>query len=61
MISFATTNGASYKLYFTNSTGLKTALTNWPSISTNITGTGGTNSFMDITTDTIRFYGVTAH
>jgi hypothetical protein len=60
LISFATTNGATYKLYFTNSVGLRTPLTNWPSISTNITGTGGTKSFLDITTDTIRFYGVTA-
>ncbi|HWD91542.1 MAG TPA: hypothetical protein VG938_04250 [Verrucomicrobiae bacterium] len=59
LISFATTNGATYKLYFTNSVGLRTPLTNWPSISTNITGTGGTNSFLDITTDAIRFYGVT--
>jgi len=61
LISFATTNGAIYKLYFTNSAGFKTPLTNWPSISTNITGTGGTNSFMDITTDAVRFYGITAH
>lgn len=60
-ISFATTNGAIYKLYFTNSVGLETSLTNWPSISTNITGTGGISSFMDITTDTVRFYGITAH
>jgi hypothetical protein len=61
MISFATTNGILYKLYFTNSAGLKTSLTNWPSISTNITGTGGTNSFMDVTTDATRFYGISAH
>jgi len=60
-ISFATTNGAIYKLYFTNVAGLKTQLTNWPSPSTNITGTGSASSFMDITSDTNRFYGVIAH
>jgi len=60
-ISFATTNGATYKLYYTNATGLTTPVLNWPSISTNVTGNGNTNSFLDITTDPVRFYDVTAY
>lgn len=59
-ISFASTNGATYRLYFTNSAGLKVPVTNWPSMSTTVTGDGTTNSFSDITTDPNRFYRVVA-
>lgn len=60
-ISFGTTNGATYTLYFTNSGGLKQPMSTWPSVSTNITGNGSMNSFQDITTDPNRFYRVGAH
>jgi hypothetical protein len=33
----------------------------WPSISTNVTGNGLTNSFMDITTDSNRVYRIGAN
>ncbi|HLP77693.1 MAG TPA: hypothetical protein VK327_12335 [Candidatus Paceibacterota bacterium] len=59
-ISFATTNGATYRLYYTNHTGLTAPLTNWPSLPTTITGNGSTNVMMDTTTDSDRFYRVSA-
>lgn len=61
IISFNTTNGATYTLYYTNATGLKTAMTNWPSIQTTVTGDGARHSFTNISTDPVRFYGVGAH
>ena len=60
-VSLATTNGATYKLYYTNAIGITTPVLNWPSISTNLTGNGNTNSFLDITTDAVRFYDVIAY
>jgi hypothetical protein len=60
-ISFNTTNGATYTLYFTNAAGLKTPLTNWPSLTTTITGDGTIHSFTNTSTDPNRFYSVGAH
>ncbi len=57
-ISFVSSNTAIYKLFFTNSAGLGTAVTNWPSATTSITGDGTTKSFQDTTSDPERFYGV---
>ena len=60
-ISFGTTNGATYTLYFTNSAGLKQPMSTWPSVSPSVSGNGSVNSFQDITTDPNRFYRVGAH
>jgi len=60
-IYFGTTNGATYKLYFTNASGLGTPVSNWPSSPTTLTGNGSTQSLTDTTTDPIRFYKVGAH
>lgn len=60
-ISFNTTNGATYKLYFTNAAGLKTPMTNWPSLTTTITGDGAMHSFTNTSTDAVRFYSIGAH
>jgi hypothetical protein len=61
-ISFLTTNGVTYTLYYTNSPGLKTSITaGWPSSPTTITGNNATNSFVDTTTDPVRIYRVGAH
>ena len=61
-ISFLTTNGATYNLYYTNSTGLGTApVTSWPTSPTSITGNNATNSFSDTTSDPNRVYRVSAH
>ena len=60
-ISFGTTNGAIYTLCFTNATGLTSPVTNWPLKATTINGNGATNAFVDVTTDTNRFYRVIAH
>jgi hypothetical protein len=60
-VSFLSANNASYNLCYTNSAGLGTAVSNWPSLSVTITGNGLTNTFQDTTTDPIRFYRVIAH
>lgn len=60
VISFSTTNAATYTLYYTNSTGLTTPITNWPSISMTVTGDGLVHSFTNSSTDPNRFYSVGA-
>lgn len=60
-INFTTTNGATYTLYFTNSSGLKSPLASWPTVPTNVTGNGSINSFIDVTTDSNRFYLIGGH
>jgi len=57
-VSFGTTNGPTYTLYFTNSAGLTTPVSNWPSSSTTVTGDGNNHSIQDTTTDAARFYRV---
>jgi hypothetical protein len=59
-ISFTTTNGATYTLFFTNQAGLTTPVSNWPSSATTLIGNGGTNSLPDTTADPVRFYRVGA-
>ncbi|MDB6109493.1 MAG: hypothetical protein JWR69_1243, partial [Pedosphaera sp.] len=59
-ISFVSTNNVTYKLHYTNSAGLSTATTNWPSLPATITGDNTTKSFLDTTTDADRFYRVKA-
>jgi hypothetical protein len=60
-ISFGTTNGASYTLYYTNSTGLTQPVASWPSAPLPITGNGQATNFTDVTADSNRFYRVGAH
>ncbi|SPE55819.1 exported hypothetical protein [Verrucomicrobia bacterium] len=60
-ISFGTTNGATYTLYFTNSAGLRQPVANWPSSPTTIIGDGTTKQFVDPLTSANRFYQVGAH
>jgi len=60
-ISFGTTNGAIYSLYYTNATGLSSHTTNWTVSATTVTGNGLTNSILDTSTDPNRFYRVLAH
>jgi hypothetical protein len=57
-ISFGSSSGVTYKLFFTNSAGLGTAVSNWPSQAGTISGDGTTKSFQDPTTDPARFYRV---
>ena len=63
-VFFTTTNVYTYRLYFTNSSGLATSVTNWPKSVATVTGPGSgmgtTNSIVDFTTDTARFYRVGA-
>jgi hypothetical protein len=60
-ISFGTTNGATYGLIYTNIAGLMAPQSNWFTLGSPITGTGGNTNFTDTTTDTNRVYSVTAH
>ena len=61
-VFFTTTNGSyTYSLSYTNSAGLGTSVTNWPSAPTTVTGNGLTNQLTDTTTDAYRFYRVSAH
>jgi hypothetical protein len=59
-ISFPSTNGSTYTLYATNSAGLRSAVTKWPSLGSQ-TGNGGVLSFQDVITTSNRFYAVTVH
>lgn len=60
-ISFGTTNGATYTLYYTNAGGVTKPVATWPSMAGTVTGNGSTKQFTDTTTDTNRFYRVGAH
>lgn len=60
-ISFPTTNGATYTLYYTSGAGLTHLRSTWSSLPGTITGNGQTNHFTDTTTDSSRFYYVGAH
>jgi hypothetical protein len=60
-IYFTTTNGPTYQLYYTNSTGLGAPISNWPSLPGTLVGDGKTNSLSDATTTDSRFYRVGLH
>jgi hypothetical protein len=59
-ISFNTTNGVTYSLYYTNLGGLGTPVSSWPVSSTKISGDGTTKAFTDTTSDPDRVYRVKA-
>jgi hypothetical protein len=63
LISFLSTNGATYTLFFTNSSGLTTPVGNWPSLTGTVTGDGTVKSFTDIITTNVdnRFYRIGVH
>lgn len=60
-ISFASTNGATYTLYYTNSAGLTQPVSKWPSSPTTITGDGTKKAFVVPLTSANSFYRVSAH
>jgi hypothetical protein len=57
-ITFPSSSSVTYKLFYTNSAGLGTPVSNWPSQPGTISGDGTTKSFQDTTTDSMRFYRV---
>jgi hypothetical protein len=59
-IYFTTVSGGTYTLRGTNSTGLATAKTNWPAIGSSLAGNGLTNSLVEVTTNSLRLYIITA-
>jgi len=60
-ISFPSTSGAVYTLYYTNASGLSSPVTTWPSLPGTITGDGSVKSFSDSSADSERFYRVGVH
>jgi hypothetical protein len=60
-VSFGTTSGGTYTLYYTNSAGLKAPISTWTASPTTVAGNGNTNSIMDTTTDSNRVYRVGVH
>ena len=60
-ISFGTTVGATYTLYYTNAAGLSAPVSSWPTASTTVTGDGTPKQFTDTSADGSRFYRVGAH
>lgn len=59
-ISLATTNGATYTLYHTNSAGLTAPISTWATLPGTLTGDGTIESFTDSSTDADRVYRVGA-
>ena len=57
-ISVQTTNGATYSLYYTNSSGLASPAPTWSLFPTTISGDGTIKAFTDTATDTERVYRV---
>ena len=59
-ISFLSSSSVTYKLFYTNSAGLITPVSSWPSLPGTIAGDGTTKTFQDTTTDPLRVYRVQA-
>jgi hypothetical protein len=59
-ISFLSASNTAYRLFYTNTSGLSTPVTNWPSLGGTLTGDGTTNTFHDISVEPVRFYKVQA-
>jgi hypothetical protein len=61
IISFTTTNGATYSLIYTNLSGLSAPRSTWPVLGTPVLGTGGVTNFIDSSATAERVYSVVAH
>lgn len=57
-ISFPTTSGFTYSLYYTNAANLTQPISTWATPGTTIVGDGATHSFTDTTTTSDRVYSV---
>jgi hypothetical protein len=61
IISFLGLNTVTYTLAYTNSAGLTTPVSSWPTMAAAILGNNSTTNFTDTTTASNRFYRVRAH
>jgi hypothetical protein len=61
VISFGTTNGATYNLLYNTLSGLTSPRSTWPTLGGPIIGTGGVTNFTDTNVTSGRVYSVTAH
>lgn len=59
-VSFTTTAGPTYTLFYTNAAGLGAPLSTWPSSPVTVSGDGTAKSLTDTSTDSTRFYRVGA-
>ena len=59
-VSFTTVSGAQYSLRYTNSAGLTSPVSTWPTTGSPVAGDGSTKSIADVTSDAQRFYCVSA-
>jgi hypothetical protein len=60
-ISFPTTSGATYTLFYTNIAGIGSPLSSWATSTTNIVGDGTVQYFQDSAATTGRVYSVGTH
>ena len=60
IISFGTTNGATYNLLYNTLSGLTSPRSSWSPLGSSIIGTGGITNFTDTTVTPGRVYSVTA-
>jgi hypothetical protein len=61
VISFGTTNGATYSLIYTNTAGLSAPRSTWSTLGSPILGAGGSTNFTDTSADPDRVYSIKAH
>jgi hypothetical protein len=61
IISFGTTNGATYNLIYNTLSGLTSPRSTWPTLGSPIIGAGGVTNFTDTNVTSGRVYSVTAH
>jgi len=60
-VSFTTTNGATYSLFYNTAAGLSQPVSAWPVSGTTIIGDGAVDQLSDTSTDPNRIYRVGAH
>jgi hypothetical protein len=61
-LAFTTTGATNFTLYHTNNlAGLGSGVSTWAAVNFTLPATGNTNSVTDTTTDSIRFYRISAH
>jgi hypothetical protein len=60
-ISFGTTNGATYTLYYASASSLGLPVSSWTALPGTVTGDGTTKTFTDTSTDPAKFYRIGAH
>jgi hypothetical protein len=58
-VTFTTVAGGTYNLRYTNV--LSASVSAWPTVGSSVSGDGVNKSIVDVTTDEVRFYSISAH